>query len=412
MANSYLSQALEWEDWTNLAHSGAAIVPTALAAAEEANASGEELITAIVAGNEVLARVSQFMTDLLNTGQALPLHQVQTPLVAGKLLGLDAGRLQDAVGVAATQPQLTSIPAWTAQGKGMVTAEPVATGTRAALLARDGLSGRRDLLENPLGYCYRVSDVRSPRDMWPAVADLSTRGAPVGDWGFRREKYFNKRYPVDGFTLTAVQATLNVREQLVERGLDPSDPSIVDSVRVHMNLPMASTATMFNETEPDVLDRVLDPDQPDWTYTSLLFGGRYPLSAALIHGELTDRQYEREAIADARIRELWPAFEEAPDLAVGVLGAQVSVTTTLGDTLTSTVGIDDTALGDDATFDSFVQCIRRDVNGRGRDDLTTYTPDRKFHQTARTLPERRRERILHRIDTIERGSVHRLASQL
>ncbi|WP_254830637.1 MmgE/PrpD family protein [Haloglomus salinum] len=417
MANSYLCQVLEWEDWTNLAHSGAAIIPAALAAAEAASeagkpVSGKELITAIVAGNEVLARTSQFMTDLTNTGQALPLHQVQTPLVAGKLLGLDAGQLQDAVGTAATQPQLTSIPAWTAEAKGMVTADPTGAGVRAALFARDGLSGRRDLLENPLGYCYRVSDVRSPRDMWPAVDDLATDGTPVDQWGFRREQYFNKRYPCDGFTMTAIQAMLNVRGQLVEEGVDPTDPSNIESVRVHMNLPMASTATMFNEADDAVLDRVLDEDQPDWTYISLLFGGRYPLAAALLHGELTDRQYERDAIADDRIRDLWFKFDEAPDLGVGVLGAQVSVTTSGGGPFRSAVGVDDTAAGDDATYESFVQCITRDVNGRGRDDIQTYTPDVKFHETARRLPEGKRDTILSHVDTLEGRPVTALTALL
>jgi 2-methylcitrate dehydratase PrpD len=417
MANSYLCQVLEWEDWTNLAHSGAAIIPAALAAAEAASeagkpVSGKELITAIVAGNEVLARTSQFMTDLTNTGQALPLHQVQTPLVAGKLLGLDAGQLQDAVGTAATQPQLTSIPAWTAEAKGMVTADPTGAGVRAALFARDGLSGRRDLLENPLGYCYRVSDVRSPRDMWPAVDDLATDGTPVDQWGFRREQYFNKRYPCDGFTMTAIQAMLNVRGQLVEEGIDPTDPSNIESVRVHMNLPMASTATMFNEADDAVLDRVLDEDQPDWTYISLLFGGRYPLAAALLHGELTDRQYERDAIADDRIRDLWFKFDEAPDLGVGVLGAQVSVTTSGGGPFRSAVGVDDTAAGDDATYESFVQCITRDVNGRGRDDIQTYTPDVKFHETARRLPEGKRDTILSHVDTLEERPVTALTALL
>lgn len=417
MANSYLCQVLEWEDWTNLAHSGAAIIPAALAAAEAASeagkpVSGKELITAIVAGNEVLARTSQFMTDLTNTGQALPLHQVQTPLVAGKLLGLDAGQLQDAVGTAATQPQLTSIPAWTAEAKGMVTADPTGAGVRAALFARDGLSGRRDLLENPLGYCYRVSDVRSPRDMWPAVDDLATDGTPVDQWGFRREQYFNKRYPCDGFTMTAIQAMLNVRGQLVEEGIDPTDPSNIESVRVHMNLPMASTATMFNEADDAVLDRVLDEDQPDWTYISLLFGGRYPLAAALLHGELTDRQYERDAIADDRIRDLWFKFDEAPDLGVGVLGAQVSVTTSDGGPFRSAVGVDDTAAGDDATYESFVQCITRDVNGRGRDDIQTYTPDVKFHETARRLPEGKRDTILSHVDTLEERPVTALTALL
>src|SRR5205807_4883937 len=85
MVNSYLAQILEWEDWTFLAHSGASIVPVALAAGEMAHASGAEILTAIVAANEILARAGDVLTDAINTGNALVVHQIETTLVAGKL---------------------------------------------------------------------------------------------------------------------------------------------------------------------------------------------------------------------------------------------------------------------------------------------------------------------------------------
>src|SRR5919198_1596406 len=52
LLNSVYAQVLEWEDWTFIAHSGASIVPTALAAGELAGASGKDLVAAIVAGGE------------------------------------------------------------------------------------------------------------------------------------------------------------------------------------------------------------------------------------------------------------------------------------------------------------------------------------------------------------------------
>src|SRR5881397_1245270 len=108
MTNSYLAQILEWEDWTFLAHSGASIIPVALAAGEQAQASGRDVLTAIVAANEILARAGGVLTDAVNTGNALVVHQIETTLVAGKLLGLSAEQLQDALGIACTQPQMTS----------------------------------------------------------------------------------------------------------------------------------------------------------------------------------------------------------------------------------------------------------------------------------------------------------------
>lgn len=362
MSNAFLAQALEWEDWTVLAHSGSAVVPVALAAAEEQGASGEELITAIAAGNEILARFGGVMTDILHAGQTLPIHQLELPLVAGKLKGLGKTELKHAAGIAATQPQLTSLPAWTADAKGLITAEPAGTSMRAVQLAAAGLSGRQDQLENPLGAIYRLSDVRHPRDLQRAVDGLGE------EWWFQEETYFNKRYPVDGFTLTAVHAMLEVRDALLQAGVDPNDPAQIESIRLHQNLPLASTATMYNQGEVSVLDRVLDPDQPDWTYTSLLYDGRYPLLATLLTGDLTQAHYRQDPIGDDRVRDLWGKVYEAPDLSMGVFGAQVEVSPSGGSTFRARAGVPE---GEG----SFVGCIREDVN-------EGFSADDKFAKTA------------------------------
>ncbi len=383
MANGFLAQALEWEDWTRLAHSGSAVVPVALAAAEHAGASGEELITAIVAGNEILARFGGVMTDILHSGQTLPIHQIELPLVAGKLLGLSKTQLKHAAGVAGTQPQLTSLPAWTSGAKGLITAEPAGASMRAAQLASAGLSGRHDQIENPLGYLYRLSDVRHPRDVQRAMEDLGEA------WWFEEVTYFNKRYPVDGFTLTAVHAMLEARRSLIQDGIDPRDPSQVESIRIHQNLPLASTATMYNEGEASVLDRVLDPDRPDWTYTSLLYDGRYPLLAALVHGDLTQAHYRPDVVASPEIRALWEKVYEGPNLSMGVFGAEVQISPAGGSSLRAQVGLPEGQ-------GSMVGCIREDVN-------EGFTADDKFHKTARPVvtSKHRRERILDAIDTLE-----------
>src|SRR3989442_14058377 len=92
MANSFLAQLLEWEDWTFLGHSGASIVPVVLAVGELAGASGAEGPTAIVARNEIVARAGEFLTDVLHTGNALAIHQLERPLLAARVPGLGADR--------------------------------------------------------------------------------------------------------------------------------------------------------------------------------------------------------------------------------------------------------------------------------------------------------------------------------
>src|SRR5207302_9415 len=77
---------------------------------------------------------------------------------------------------------------------------------------------------------------------------------------------------------------------------------------------MASSATMFSEGKSAILDRVLDPNQPDFTYIALLFDGPYALAAALNDGELTQRQYRDDRVGDPGLRALYDKVQMVPDL--------------------------------------------------------------------------------------------------
>jgi 2-methylcitrate dehydratase PrpD len=320
MVNSYLAQILEWEDWTYLAHSGASIVPVALAAGEHAGASGAELLTAVVAANEILARAGDVLTDVVHTGNGLSVHQIETTLVAGKLLGLGSDQLQDALGIACTQPQVTSIASWTAESKGMLTAWPAATAVTAAMLAGAGISGSRTILENPLGYCYSVADVSSPRRLAHMVEGLGS----IWRFDARRDELFTKRYPTDGFQLTTVAAILELRNGPLASIPRARLAREVRRIEVRIPLVMAASASMFSggkDGQQALFDRVADPRQPDWTYIALLFDGVWPVAAALADGELTHRQYRDEKLRDPVIRRLADRVDLVVDATMGVFGA-------------------------------------------------------------------------------------------
>ena len=323
LLNSVFAQVLEWEDWTFLAHSGASIVPAALAAGELARASGKQLLTAIVAGNEILARSGEVLTDVIHTGNALTTHQIETPLVAGKLLGLDAPRLQDALGIACTQPQVTAIPSWTADAKGLLTGWPVLTGVEAAQYAKAGVSGRRDILENPGGYCYAVSDIPSPDRMAQLVDGLGK----VWRFDAKRHELVTKRYPTDGFQLTSVQGILDIVNVRAKRVFDATPrsrlPELIARVQIRVPLVMAASATMFSKGRRDFYERIRN--EPDWTYITLLFDGQYPLAAALANRRLTWREYQRKVIFDPVVQALIDKIELVPDLTLGVFGAVARV---------------------------------------------------------------------------------------
>lgn len=344
LANSVAAQVLEWEDWTFLAHSGASIVPVALAVGEARGASGQDLLTAIVAGNEILARGGEFLTDVVHTGNALTIHQLELPLVAGKLLGLDAAKLQDALGIACTQPQLTSIISWTADAKGMLTGWPAQVAVTSAQLAEAGVVGRRDILENPLGYFARVSDFRGP-EAYAVFDDLDPSKPASASWRFW-DQLFTKRYPTDGFQLTAVQAVLDIVTN------DSIDPTTISEILVRIPLVMAASATMFSRgNTTELLQKIrqgLEDDalRPDWSYIALLFDGSYPLAAAAARQRLTWREYLPSALNDPVISNLLPKIRLIPDLSMGVFGADVTIK------------------ANGTSYNTFVGCIREGVNGQ------------------------------------------------
>jgi 2-methylcitrate dehydratase PrpD len=371
LLNSVHAQVLEWEDWTTLAHSGACVIPTALAAGELSRASGKQLITAIVAGNEVLARTGHVLTDVLHTGNGLAAHQIETPLIAGKLLGLDAGRLQDALGVACTQPQGTAIPAWTADAKGLLTGWPVLTGVEAAQYAAAGISGRRDILENPAGYAYRVAEIPSPSRLGEMIDGLGET------WHFdsERNELFTKRFPTDGFQLTAVQGILDIVNEQAREVFDAAPrarlPELVKRVEVRISWVMAATATMWSKDRKGIYDRIRD--EPDWTYIALLFDGKYPLAAALVERRLTWREYREKTIFDPVVQAMIDRIELVPDLFQGVFGATARL-----------------ELADGRVFESPQGCI------------ADFPVEEKLHVGAGGILSRRRiDAIVRAIDRLE-----------
>jgi len=155
-ANGAFGNVLEMDDVHREAilHPGPVVVPAALAIAAETGATGTALLDAIIRGYEVEIRIGRAM------GHAHYRHFHPTAscgpfgaaAAAGSLLGLDQARMVWALGNAGTQAggvwQCRAEPVMTKQ---LHTARAAVMGLEAAVLAADGLSGPREILEGALG---------------------------------------------------------------------------------------------------------------------------------------------------------------------------------------------------------------------------------------------------------------------
>lgn len=139
-------------------HPGAILLPSALAAGEAQGTDGKALLTAFVAGAEVMFRIGLAARQ---TTESLGFHAPGTngpfgsAIVAGKLLGLNSEQLTQALGIAGSMGG--GLLAFAKAGNGAMVkrlhmGRASEAGVVAALLARDGYEGPDTVLEGKYGY--------------------------------------------------------------------------------------------------------------------------------------------------------------------------------------------------------------------------------------------------------------------
>jgi 2-methylcitrate dehydratase PrpD len=157
MVNGTSAHALELDDFGGCGHSGAVVIPALCALAGRLEFSGRDALTALVAGYDLAARTLEgaggyrSVNDLgwHSTGICGSFGAAAT---SAKLLGLDASRFADALGIAGTFTG--GIWAFLADGamtKRFHPGKASENGLSAALLAQAGMSGPRKVLEAEWG---------------------------------------------------------------------------------------------------------------------------------------------------------------------------------------------------------------------------------------------------------------------
>lgn len=225
-ANAAAVSALDIDDGHRLAmgHPGAAVVPAALALAEARGASGQEVITAIVAGYEIAVRLGHAeIKKPYHTGNWTGFGAAVT---AAKLMGIDAATISQALAITAYHsPRLHDLTQSKFMGADVKESIPwsVVTGISATELATRGFTGCRDAL-----------DLEGRFD--PAV---TLDG--LGD-GFRIMGTYFKNYSVCRWAHTSIQGLADIMR---EHNLTPED---IESVNVDT---FGQAAALNNSADPD-----------------------------------------------------------------------------------------------------------------------------------------------------------------
>jgi 2-methylcitrate dehydratase PrpD len=275
LVNAGASHSLEFDDSyrAGLYHPGAPVLSAAFAGACRAEASGTELLTALVAGYEITLRLA----SAINPGHYKIWHTTGTvgtfgaAAAAARTLGLNPRKTAFAFGMAGTQAAgLWEVLPDAPQAKNLHPAKAAQAGLLAALLSRQGIEGPLTIFEGRQGFFSA---------MVPEPVDIEKCTAGLGEEWLTPTTTF-KNYPVCGHTMTSIEACLKLHGQFA-----PAEVEEIE-VRAHpVSLQVASRSFPADEYQAK-------------------FSIPYCVAVALLRGHVGQEEFSRELRESGEINEL------------------------------------------------------------------------------------------------------------
>jgi 2-methylcitrate dehydratase len=261
-------------------------IPACFAAAEAARADGQALIAAVALAYEVQCRLCDAASIRARGWDHVTYGCFSTALAAGKLMGLDADGLEQAVNLAGVnaaavrQTRVGQLSMW----KGCAFANAARNGVFAAWLASQGMTGPNDIFEGPMGFFQQVSG--------PIELDVEGWGPPS-----MINRTSIKFWPAEYHSQSAIDAALQLRAGV-------GDPERVAAIRI-LSFD-AAVEIIGSETEKwhPTTRETADHSMP------------YCVAVALLDGEVGLDQFTEERIARPDVHALMQkiAILRDPDL--------------------------------------------------------------------------------------------------
>jgi 2-methylcitrate dehydratase PrpD len=275
--NGAASHALDYDDLHNasIIHLGTVVIPAAFAVAEQTDASGRELITAVVAGYELGARIGEAVNpdayDFWHTtGTA---GTFGAAAAAAKLLGLDTRQTVDCLGSAGTQAAgLWEFLQDGAMSKTLHAGKAAMNGILAAMLAKQGFTGAKRILEGEKGFCRSMT----PRTQLERLTNKLTAG------GYKIDENSFKPFACCKHCHSAVNAVQEIRRR---QRLDYRQ------------------ATAIHIRTNAVANNLVNNPAPENTY-ACKFSMQYCTAAMLRYGALGVDEFAPDKATDTALRRL------------------------------------------------------------------------------------------------------------
>ncbi len=284
LANSTMMHALDFDDTLDASalHTFVTVLPAAMAVSGARDkVSGEEFITALVLGVDLICRLSWAISRPLSWIRTATCGGFGAAAAAGRLLGLDEDAMANALGI--VYSQISGNAQGLIEGRLVKRMQPgfaAQAGVTAAYLAQSGITGSRAFLSGEYGF-YSLYE-QGEYDPEPITRDLGTHWA-VTDLSI-------KPYPACRMTHSAIDAALKLRSGLLDQD-GRLDPSTIKSIQI--------TASSM------VAQMVGKPFCPGSSpQVDAQFSIPYTVATALLKGKVFLEDFEDQAVCDPKIRAL------------------------------------------------------------------------------------------------------------
>ena len=280
LVNSLMIRALDFNDiyWKEDPSHPSDLIPAALSVGELVDAPMQQVIVAIVLGYEFEQRLCEFAVPGVRERKwhHATLTQFVSPIVAGKLLGLNVEQMVNAIGINGAHNHTIGCP--TAGKLTMMknTVDPMAvqSGVFAALMAQKGYSGTEAVFEGKEGFM----DVFGPD--W----DMEKLTGGLGS-SFKILECSMKAFPTEALTHSHITTTLKVVKEN-DISYDKIDEVTVTTIARACDI-------LFDPHK-------YKPESRETADHSL----PYCIAAALVDHQVTTNSFSDEKLKDPRIWEV------------------------------------------------------------------------------------------------------------
>ena len=310
LINSLMVRALDFNDiyWKDDPSHPSDIIPAAWSVGELVNANMKHVIVAIVLAYEFEQRLCLFAKPGVRERKwhHATLTQFVSPIVAGKLLGLNVDQMVYAIGISGCHNHTIGCP--TAGKLTMMknTVDPMAvqSGVFAALLAKNGYSGTEKIFEGKEGFMdafigWNAKDeTLNPTDMegrdglssWSWDVDALIGG--LGE-SYKIMECGMKAFPTEALTHTHLSCLLNA--------MNGNDLDYTDIKEVKVTCFAQAYDILFDPTK-------YRPESRETADHSL----PYCLAAAMVDKKITTESFSDEKLSDPRIFEVIDKIKGEP----------------------------------------------------------------------------------------------------